>query len=260
MRKQRFVLLAIATAVAVALAGCGDDDDEPGPLPTAGTTAVATATGGPTSEASASAPLIAIDAPAAGELVSVPVAASGTANTFEAALTVDLLDADGNELCVRHIMATSGTGTPGTWETELAIVPPDAEEAATLRAYEFSAKDGSVVNLVERDVTISTERPRIFFSEPACGAVVAPGSTLAVSGRAMVFEAALIVELRNAFGAVVLSQNVMAESGVEEADFSAQLALPADLPGGFYDVVAYNTSAMDGSIENEFAVQISVGG
>jgi hypothetical protein len=57
---------------------------------------------------------------------------------------------------------------------------------------------------------------------------------------------------------VVAGQNVMAASGVEESDFSASLAVPADAPLGFYDLVAYTHSAEDGSVIDEFPVQIVV--
>jgi hypothetical protein len=248
---MRQILVTAACCVAFIAIGCGGDNDDADPTASAAAPAVATATVAPE-------PLIVIEEPAEGASVTVPVAASGTANTFEAALTVDILDSEGNELCARHIMATSGSGTPGTWETSLAVAPPDTPSPAVVRAYEFSAMDGSMINVAERAITLSAERPTIFVTEPDCGAVVAPSATLAVSGRAAVFEAALTIELRDASGAVVVAENVMAASGVEEADFTGSLAIPADAPNGFYDLVAYSFSAMDGSIQNEFVVQIVV--
>ena len=193
-----------------------------------------------------------------GATVAVPIDVSGEADVFEAALTVDVLDASGIRLCIRHIMATSGTGTPGTWAATMAFPPPPAAEPVTVRGYSFSAKDGSIVNLVKRNVTVSSHRPAIFITSPACGATVAPGVTLAVQGRAAVFEAALTVELRDASGTAVVTQNVMADSGTDESDFSAALAIPATLPSGFYDLVAFDHSARDGAVENEFAIQVEV--
>jgi hypothetical protein len=153
-------------------------------------------------------------------------------------------------------MATSGSGTPGTYSATMAFPPPDADTPIVVRAYSFSAMDGSIENLVERNVTLSPVRPNIFITSPGCGTVASPGATLEVTGRAAVFEAALTVELRDASGAVVVGQNVMAASGVEESDFSASLAVPADAPLGFYDLVAYTNSAEDGSVIDEFPVQI----
>jgi hypothetical protein len=249
---------SLTAALALTLAACGDDDDgdtTPTAAPASPTVAAETpaATATPAAE-----PAITIDEPAEGDVVTVPILMNGTANVFEAALTVDVLDDAGNELCIRHIMATSGTGTPGTWEAMLAIPPPDADALVTLRAYSFSAMDGSMINLVEREVGVLPEHPAIFITSPACGATVAPGGTIAVTGRAAVFEAALTVELRDASGAVVVAQNVMAASGVEESDFTAALAVPASAPNGMYDLVAYSHSAMDGSVINEFSIQILV--
>lgn len=71
--------------------------------------------------------VITIDSPVADSPVTIPVRTRGTANTFEAALVIDLLDEDGQTLCVRHLMATSGSATPGTWQSDLAVPPPDDE-------------------------------------------------------------------------------------------------------------------------------------
>ena len=61
------------------------------------------------------APQITIGSPVADATVSVPFTVSGEANTFEAALTVEVVDQSGTGICVRQLMATSGSGTPGTW-------------------------------------------------------------------------------------------------------------------------------------------------
>lgn len=203
-------------------------------------------------------PAISINNPADGEIVSVPVVMTGVADTFEAALTVDALDESGDPLCVRHIMATSGSGTPGTWETTLAFPPQEAQIPATLRAYELSAKDGSMMNLVERAITVSAERSPIIITTPACGDRVAPGGTLKVNGTALVFEAALTIELRDASGVAVVKKNVMAASGSEESPWQTLLTIPAGLTVGMYDLVAFDFSAKDGSIQDEFSVQILV--
>ena len=115
-----------------------------------------------------------------------------------------------------------------------------------------------MIDLVQREVTVSAERPVIFLTTPVCGDRVAPGGTLAITGRATVFEAALMLEVRDATGGVVLSQPVMADECCVEDNFGTLLALPADLTAGNYDVVAFNYSAADGSIQNEFSVQIQV--
>jgi hypothetical protein len=198
--------------------------------------------------------------PAVGAIVDVPVAMSGTSNTFEAALTVDALTTVGDILCVRHIMASSGSGTPGIWETSLGFVPPSDTQNTqiTLRAYELSAKDGTMINVVERAVTVSPVHPVVMLTSPICGDVVAPGADIAIAGLATVFEAALTVELRDQAGAVVFSTHLLTTEGSVESPFSTIVAVPAELHAGLYDVVAFDRSARDGSIQNEFTVQISV--
>lgn len=233
----------------------------PGPAPnttsTAPTDTAGTSTATPTATPTVG-PAITIDSPVADSPVTIPVTARGTADTFEAALVIDLLDESGQTLCVRHITATSGSGTPGTWQSDLAFPPPEDEEAVTLRAYELSAEDGSETNVVERSLTLTTERPPIIITTPACGASVAPGGTLEVTGRAMVPEAQFTLELRDPAGAAVLTQEVTAASGTEESDFSSTLAVPAGLTGGFYDLVGFDNSLKDGSVQYEFPVQLLV--
>lgn len=246
-------MVVVSAGMVLSASACDDGSEEARPTPTAAA-ATPTRVASPTPAGA----FITIDMPGMGTTASVPFAMSGGADVFEAALTVDVLDAAEKTLCVRHIMATSGTGTPGTWETTMAVPPPDAPHEVTVRGYSFSPKDGAMENLVQHDVTLSIDRPAIFITSPACGAKLAPGSTLVAKGRALVFEAALVVELRNASGTALVTQNVMAANGTEESDFIASLVLPATLPSGFYDLVAFNHSARDGAAENEFSMQIVV--
>lgn len=250
MRRLPAIFL-ILSCIALAAWGCdGDDDDEPSATATAAATAIAPPSVSPTLEAG-----IVIEQPASGN-VSVPIAMSGRANVFEGALTIDALgNAAGLVLCTRHVQATSGTGTEGTWEGVLAFAPPAVDTPITLRAYTFSAMDGSLQDVVERSVTVSSEQPAIVIESPACAAEVS--GALTVSGMALVFEAVLHVDIRDASGAVVMTQRVMAAGGTEVSPWSATFDI-SGLTAGFYDLVAYDLSARDGAIENEFPVQISV--
>ncbi len=255
--RRRPAILLISAIAAFAAWGCDGDDDNPAPTAppatvTAPTGAVTAApSGSPTIEAG-----IVIEQPASGN-VRVPIEMRGRANVFEAALTIDALgNAAGLVLCTRHVQATSGTGTEGTWEGILSFVPPAEDAPITLRAYTFSAMDGSMLDVVERGVTLSSDRPNIVIDSPACAAKVS--GTLTVSGRALVFEAVLHVDIRDASGAVVMTQRVMAADGTLFTPWNATFDLSALTPG-FYDLVAYDLSARDGTIENEFPVQISVG-
>jgi hypothetical protein len=205
-------------------------------------------------------PAISITSPTAGETVSVPFTVTGEANTFEAELTVDVLDESGLTACVRGVTATSGSGTPGTFEAVLAFGPEVGPLPVMLRAYAHSARDGSMMDLVEVPITVAPDRPAIILTSPTCGQVYRAGSPVMVTGVAAVFEAALTVEVRDASGTAVVALQVMAENCCVESQFSSSLTLPADLPAGRYDVVAYDLSAKDGSIQDEFPVQIEVRG
>ncbi|MET4581060.1 hypothetical protein ABIE21_000550 [Conyzicola nivalis] len=254
MVRRRTISLIAVSATILAITACGDDGGTP---PYSGSPPGASGT--PTPTATAREPLIRIVEPALDATVTTPVALSGTANTFEAHLVVDAQNEAGDTLCIRHVSATSGSGTEGTWSTVLGIVPEsDADAPIVLRAYERSPEDDSIANLVERPVTLSATRPVIYLTSPVCGDTVAPGGVVSVQGRATVFEAALTVDLRDAGGTVVFSRDLLTEEGGVESNFGELVTLPAHLPGGFYDLVAFSISAADGSIENEFPVQILV--
>jgi hypothetical protein len=253
MRRLFVVSLLLLTICAVT--GCDGSDDD-GATPTATPPPPATST----SAAASQTPLasgIVINDPAEDAAVTSPVTMSGAANVFEGALTIDALgNAAGLVLCRRHVRATSGTGTPGTWKGILAFQPPPTDGPITLRAYTFSAMDGSMQDLVERSVTASAEMPNIVITSPSCAAEVS-AATLSVEGMASVFEAVLFVDIRDAGGTALLTERVMA-SGTEFSPWAASFDVSGLTPG-FYDIVAYNLSAREGAIENEFPVQVSVG-
>ena len=260
-------LIAAAIVTGVLAAACNDDDDDgqgatmtrPAATATgAGATPAATATAG------APGPVISIDAPLEDSTVTVPIRISGEANVFEAVLEVEVVDAAGDSVCRRIVMATSGTGTPGTWETDMAFDPASAGAAdvpapLTVRAFNRSARDGAIENVVERDLTLSPDLPNIVIESPRCNAAPDAGGLLEVTGTAEVFEAALTLELRDIAGNVVISENVTALSGIERAPFSATLDLgAAAVEPGRYDLVALSFSPRDGAIENVFSVPIDV--
>lgn len=210
------------------------------------------------SAASVAEPAITIDVPVEGATLAVPYVVSGTADTFEASLTIDAIDETGLTMCVRHLTATSGSGTRGTWEGMLAFPPEEDPLHVTLRAYTHSPVDGAMTDLVERRLTISTERPDIIVTSPRCGDVYPAGTLIQVLGTASLFEASLIVELRNSAGIPVVTLPVTAEECCVESNFSSMLTVPAGLSSGFYDFVAYSLSPQDGSQQNAFVVQVEV--
>jgi Immunoglobulin-like domain of bacterial spore germination/Sporulation and spore germination len=88
--------------------------------------------------------LIFVRAPARDSTVTSPVRAAGTANVFEATFQVEIWSG-GKLLDTKTITATSGSGTPGTWQTRLALPPGEAR----LVFYDASAKDGTPLHETE---------------------------------------------------------------------------------------------------------------
>jgi germination protein M len=66
-------------------------------------------------------PVISVDKPAAGARVSSPVAVSGSANVFEANVTVKVLDENGNFVGKAFTTATCGTGCRGTYSVPVTF-------------------------------------------------------------------------------------------------------------------------------------------
>jgi hypothetical protein len=93
-------------------------------------------------------PSVLVQSPLAGDPVSSPLRARGTANTFEATFSFEILDEDGELLAGDFVTATSGTGTRGTFEFEQPFVVEE-ERDGTLVVFELSAEDGSRMNEVE---------------------------------------------------------------------------------------------------------------
>lgn len=100
-------------------------------------------------------PLILVETP--GPFTSVPtdIHVTGTANTFEATFQIQVLDSDGTLLYDQFANATSGTGTRGTFDETVSIDANPGDEIL-LRVFEYSARDGSEINIVELPLTIAT--------------------------------------------------------------------------------------------------------
>jgi hypothetical protein len=243
--KTLIALVLIAGCIAVS--ACSDDASAPEITP-AGTQTR------PPSE-----PAITINQPGPRQTVNVPFAISGAANVFEGVLVVRVLDNAGTALCERTVLASAGTGTSGNWTTTMAFPPPVAPLEATIRAFSRSPQDGSERDITVQQIVVSPDPPAIVIGTPRCNAPASKSVPLVVSGQALVFEAALNLELRNADGAAVLSERAMSANGTERSPWSTTLDLSgANIPPGAYDLVAFDFSARDGAIENEFSIPIEV--
>jgi len=98
-------------------------------------------------------PPIFVDSPAWGEPVTSAIQVKGLSNVFEAVSQVMLTDDDGLILFESTVMATCGTGCWGDWEAEIPYTV-DREQFGALIVWEFSAKDGSLINVREYPVQL----------------------------------------------------------------------------------------------------------
>ena len=85
--------------------------------------------------------------------VTSPVTIAGNADVFEATVNIRVLDGNGEVIAESFAMATCGTGCRGDFSTQVDV-PIDAEQPGTIQVFEYSAKDGSMINTVEIPVTL----------------------------------------------------------------------------------------------------------
>jgi germination protein M len=79
---------------------------------------------------------------------------TGTANTFEATFQYVLVDAAGAVVARHFVIATSGSGTRGTFDVRLSY-PAGHAGQGTLVVYENSAANGSRIHVVEIPVRLT---------------------------------------------------------------------------------------------------------
>jgi hypothetical protein len=81
------------------------------------------------------------------------VTVAGTADVFEAVVSIQALDENGHVLADTTTMATCGSGCTGDF-SKVVSYSIDHEQLGIVRVFEVSAKDGSPVNVVEIPVTL----------------------------------------------------------------------------------------------------------
>jgi hypothetical protein len=99
------------------------------------------------------APIVVME-PAIGTQSGSPLIVTGTANVFEATVSIELVAADGEVLAQTFTTATCGTGCRGDYRAEVAFDVSEATEA-TLRVFESSAEDGSPLFVVTIPVLLA---------------------------------------------------------------------------------------------------------
>lgn len=91
-------------------------------------------------------PAITVRNPAIGQRVSSPVTVSGTADVFEAVVSVRVLDSAGNQIARTFSTASCGTGCRGGYSLPVSY-SVTREEPGTIEVFESSPKDGQPVNV-----------------------------------------------------------------------------------------------------------------
>src|SRR6266851_976918 len=83
-------------------------------------------------------PPVIVASPVIGATVTSPVVVSGTADVFEAVVSIEILNASGKEIARTFTMASCGTGCRGTYSTSLAFSVPVTQKG-TVEVFERSA-------------------------------------------------------------------------------------------------------------------------
>jgi len=99
-------------------------------------------------------PAIIVGNPVIGEQVTGPVTVSGTADVFEAVVSVRILDSAGGEIARTFTTASCGTGCRGDYSVAVSYTVPKAEPG-TIEVFESSAKDGQPINVQQIPVTLT---------------------------------------------------------------------------------------------------------
>lgn len=93
-------------------------------------------------------PAILVESPTLGETVASPMRITGTANVFEAVFRINVVNWDGLIIADKVVMASSGTGTRGTFDVTIPFAV-DKSGLGGLIVFAQSPKDGSQINVVE---------------------------------------------------------------------------------------------------------------
>lgn len=99
-------------------------------------------------------PPIIVRNPVIGEQVSSPVTVSGTADVFEAVVSVRILDSAGNEIARTFSSASCGTGCRGGYSVPVSYTVA-RQEPGTIEVFESSPKNGQPVNVQLIPVTLA---------------------------------------------------------------------------------------------------------
>jgi len=103
------------------------------------------------------APPIVVDTPHASATTRSPLTISGTANVFEATVSIRVLDAAGRTIARTFTTATCGTGCRGDYTASVRYAVDESQDG-TVEVFEVSAADGSPRNAVSVPVRLLPSR------------------------------------------------------------------------------------------------------
>jgi hypothetical protein len=99
-------------------------------------------------------PPIVVASPAIGETVRSPVTISGTADVFEAVVSIRIFDENGKLLVSTFANASCGTGCRGDYSASVKYTVGH-QQPGVVEVYEVSAKDGSAINVQDIPVILT---------------------------------------------------------------------------------------------------------
>ena len=200
--------------------------------------------------------------PAMNTSVSSPVVVSGTADVFEATVSIRILDANDNVIADTFTTATCGSGCRGDFEAEVPFLV-ETEQPGVIQVFEVSAQDGSRINVVRIPVTLTPAGgPPVTASEmievltPAPDARVS--SPVTVSGTADVFEATVSIRILDANNNVIADTFTTATCGSGcRGDFA--IKVPFSVGAEQRGVIqVFEVSAQDGSRINVVRIPVTL--
>jgi hypothetical protein len=160
---------------------------------------------------------IEVESPAAGDTVTSPVLISGTADVYEATVSMEIRDEVGQVVGRGFATATCGTGCRGDYEARVRF-RVDHDQAGTIVVYQANPSEEGPRRLfpVTVPVTLSPPPPQpptapIVVDEPIHDARVS--SPVKVSGAANVFEGTVNIRILDANGDVLAEDFTTATCG-----------------------------------------------
>jgi hypothetical protein len=103
-------------------------------------------------------PAILVTSPVAGETVPSPVRVRGSANVFEANVSVEILDENGNVIASTFTTATCGSGCRGTFRVSVPYEVGEVQSGTVVVHDDDAAGSGTFPHEVRIPVVLTPER------------------------------------------------------------------------------------------------------